>query len=1139
MRPIRTFVVRASLALTFLLVCQLVFAASPAYVDNRVRDRVAAGETTRVIIQMGDQAHPKAYASSWRDRGPAIRDLTQRVTAAVPGLRVTRRYSAFPFLAGAVDAKTLDAVSKLSEVEAVYPDREMKATLSESGPLVNAPTAYAAGDRGAGTGVAVLDTGIDYTHPALSTTASKFFSDVKPGFWAWRQIEATAEQSVVGGYTDGTYRPSDSVTRAQMAVFIARALAGGDGNVTAPAGATVFTDVPDTYWAYKYIEYCNAAGVVQGYTADTYEPEIAVDRGQMAVFIARALTGGDANVTAPAVGTQSFPDVASSFWAYKYIEYIKTQAVTGGYTDGDYHPEYTCTRDQMAVFIARAFDYTWGGRVVGGVNLLSTATDVNDPMDDFYHGTMVSGIIGSMNTTYRGIAPAVDLVAVKVLDSTGSGYSSDVISGIEWCITNQTTYNLRVINLSLGDGQQWTDPETCDAQPEGAAVTEAAAAGIFVAVAAGNETYTSGLALPACASKAVAAAASKDGGPGTSTNASAALPADGITSYTDRGELASLFAPGSVITAPYPGSQWASGEGTSFASPHVAAAAAILAGTGMTDPAAIKARLQQTGVQIVDSSTGVATPRINLATALTPVTTGPDLITTGVSISSTSVAVGDAVTVSVTVKNQGNQSSGACSALVLLSANAVISPQDGALSAAIAIPALAAGQSYTASAVSGTAPALAGGTYYLGGYVDNGYAVTETNEANNSYLSSTTPTVTVTVPAATVTSSTIPAQMTAGATTSVTVVMQNSGSVTWTPGTFVLAAVSPEGTTRWGTTSVPLTTTVAKDGSATFTFNITAPATAGSYLCHWRMRTGSTYFGEVVTGATKNLAVNDTVNGQDYASASGDRVAYMDSSTLYGNGLALKNVAADVVMQLPDDIPGLINSGTGYPDEPYTYFDLSNHWYPSLDGDWMAWMVDDVPDNPSDPANSDIWYIQVTAYDLGDKTELPRRVTYQNADAWYPDVDGTNQRMVWEDYRNDSDGIPDTTDFTVDNSDIYLADLSTITDATSHSVAVTPICTASGPQFAPRISGNYVVWEDWRTLDHGDIYLYNLSTLTTTRLSDGTTSCGYPDVSGHYVVWCDYSHYSGAGGEVDLVVYDLNTSTATVVAGSSPAAYRQ
>ena len=70
MRPIRTFVVRASLALTFLLVCQLVFAASPAYVDNRVRDRVAAGETTRVIIQMGDQAHPKAYASSWRDRGP-------------------------------------------------------------------------------------------------------------------------------------------------------------------------------------------------------------------------------------------------------------------------------------------------------------------------------------------------------------------------------------------------------------------------------------------------------------------------------------------------------------------------------------------------------------------------------------------------------------------------------------------------------------------------------------------------------------------------------------------------------------------------------------------------------------------------------------------------------------------------------------------------------------------------------------------------------------------------------------------------------------------------------------------------------------------------------------------------------------
>ena len=85
-------------------------------------------------------------------------------------------------------------------------------------------------------------------------------------------------------------------------------------------------------------------------------------------------------------------------------------------------------RDQMAVFIGRAFTIPWGGRVIGGVNLLKATTDPGylDPMDDFFHGTMVSGTIASMDTTYRGIAPAANIVGVKVLDNQGNGYSSDV-----------------------------------------------------------------------------------------------------------------------------------------------------------------------------------------------------------------------------------------------------------------------------------------------------------------------------------------------------------------------------------------------------------------------------------------------------------------------------------------------------------------------------------------------------------------------------------------------------------------------------------------------------------------------------------------------------------------------------------------
>jgi hypothetical protein len=78
----------------------------------------------------------------------------------------------------------------------------------------------------------------------------------------------------------------------------------------------------------------------------------------MAVFVARAIVDptGDLGLTGyTPPDTPSFPDVDAGFWAYKHVEYIKSKNVTGGYLDGNYHPEYVVTRDQMAVYVARAF----------------------------------------------------------------------------------------------------------------------------------------------------------------------------------------------------------------------------------------------------------------------------------------------------------------------------------------------------------------------------------------------------------------------------------------------------------------------------------------------------------------------------------------------------------------------------------------------------------------------------------------------------------------------------------------------------------------------------------------------------------------------------------------------------------------
>lgn len=204
---------------------------------------------------------------------------------------------------------------------------------------------------------------MDGPHTATAQYLVQHFPDVSPDHQVYAYIEACYAAGIVQGFPDGLYHPEIVVTRGQMAIYIARALAGGDEYV--PPGPTEpsFPDVPNTgygpagtdpHWAYKYVEYAVANGVVQGYPDGTYGPDIDLDRGQMAIFIARALAGSDAGVPDDP-GVVTFADVQPPSVYYKYVEYIAAAGVTQGYPDGLYHPEIPCSRDLMAIYVARAF----------------------------------------------------------------------------------------------------------------------------------------------------------------------------------------------------------------------------------------------------------------------------------------------------------------------------------------------------------------------------------------------------------------------------------------------------------------------------------------------------------------------------------------------------------------------------------------------------------------------------------------------------------------------------------------------------------------------------------------------------------------------------------------------------------------
>ena len=122
-------------------------------------------------------------------------------------------------------------------------------------------------------------------------------------------------------------------------------------------------------------------------------------------------------------------------------------------------------------------------RVVASVDMVDTP---QDPTDGYGHGMHVGGIIGGNGNfsdgARTGIAPGVNLVNVKVSESNGMFYASDLVKSLQWVYDNRIAYNIKVVNLSVSS----TVAESYQTSPIDAAVEILWNAGIVVVVAAGN-----------------------------------------------------------------------------------------------------------------------------------------------------------------------------------------------------------------------------------------------------------------------------------------------------------------------------------------------------------------------------------------------------------------------------------------------------------------------------------------------------------------------------------------------------------------------------------------------------------------------------------------------------------------------------
>jgi subtilisin family serine protease len=247
--------------------------------------------------------------------------------------------------------------------------------------------------------------------------------------------------------------------------------------------------------------------------------------------------------------------------------------------------------------------------------------------DDNGHGTNVAAIITSKGEWCPlGIAPDADILPIKVLDSVAFGQLSDWTAGVDYVVDHKDDYDhLRVINMSLGSSTLYSQCP-CDSGSTAVAalheaIQAAKLAGIVTFAASGNKGSCTSMCAPACVSSAVAVAAVYDEDRGAEPDsgtyrdaygstfancADATTAPDKITCFSNRSGCNELAAPGRIIMAPAMGDFCDAYTGTSQASPHCAATAALMLERDLTGncgwlyPDLLVQIMKETGVPTTD-----------------------------------------------------------------------------------------------------------------------------------------------------------------------------------------------------------------------------------------------------------------------------------------------------------------------------------------------------------------------------------------------------------------------------------------------------------------------------------------------------------------------------------------------------------
>ena len=259
-----------------------------------------------------------------------------------------------------------------------------------------------------------------------------------------------------------------------------------------------------------------------------------------------------------------------------------------------------------------------GHKVVAGVDFTGSPNGV---LPTWQHGTGVAGLIAGNSSSYTGVAPGADIVALRVFGDNNSGSFGEIANALDWVVQHHSDYNVTAVNLSVADGGNYSSNIFANSgvgRQITKAVSQLEVLNIPVVVAAGNsfDGKTQGIGFPSIVPNTFSVTA-------TDGNDQVASSAQRLGSALGGVSAVKLAAPGVGITAPSGDSATTTEDGSSFATPQVTGSIVLLqqmyenAYHTLPTIAVLEQLLHQGAVTVHDGVTNLEISRLDVLNSAT------------------------------------------------------------------------------------------------------------------------------------------------------------------------------------------------------------------------------------------------------------------------------------------------------------------------------------------------------------------------------------------------------------------------------------------------------------------------------------------------------------------------------------------